>query len=146
MYKTLTVVATALVISACSAANDSSKTLVVGEKSLQHHHWQLTKINGKSVDSIEHFKAPTLEIGENMTTNGQAGCNNFFGQGELADGKFRVEKMAMTMKICPDEMMAIEMAYSKALGQWSEVTLTQQGLTLNSDQHSLEFELKDWMH
>lgn len=160
MYKALTLVSTALVISACSSLgkadsvsttkeakmDDSLKTIVLSEETLQHHHWQLTMIDGAAVESIENFKAPTLEIGENMSTNGHAGCNNFFGQGELNEGKFRIQQMATTMKICPEAVMNIEMAYSKALVEWSVVTLTQQGLELENAQHTLVFELKDWVN
>ncbi|GAM68311.1 hypothetical protein JCM19236_291 [Vibrio sp. JCM 19236] len=40
--------------------------------------------------------------------------------------------------------MDTEMAFSKALGEWSEVKLTKETLELNNSQHNLTFTLKDW--
>ncbi len=158
MYKTLTAVSVAMLLSACSTmgkseeANmakdgkmeDSMEMMQVSEASLQHHHWELTAIDGQPLEVMENFKAPTLEVGEKMSANGHAGCNNFFGQAELKDGKFRIEQMGMTMKMCPEGVMDTEMAFSKALGEWSEVKLTKETLELNNSQHNLTFTLKDW--
>ncbi|MEZ8987806.1 META domain-containing protein [Vibrio breoganii] len=162
MYKKLTAISAALLISACSSmgSNDADKqamdskaememsaeTLQVNEQALQHHHWVLTHIDGKAVEVDENFKAPTLEVGEKMTTNGNAGCNNFFGQGELKDGKFRIQQMGMTMKMCPEGVMNTEMAYSKALSEWNDVVLTKQTMELKSVEHTLTFQLKDWVN
>jgi heat shock protein HslJ len=81
-----------------------------------------------------------------MTANGNAGCNNFFGQGELKDGQFRIEKMGMTMKMCPGAAMDIESTVSQTLSDWSEITVTQNGLELKGQAHTLTFELKDWVN
>ncbi|CAM2834593.1 META domain-containing protein [Vibrio rarus] len=160
MYKKLTVISIALLVSACSSHGDHEQnkqamsakaegqmsTLAVNEQALKHHHWQLTHIDGEAIVTQPNFKAPTLEVGENMTTNGNAGCNNFFGQGELKQGSFRIEQMGMTMKMCPEEVMSTEMTYAKALSLWNTVTLTQQSLELKSAEHTLTFTLKDWVN
>lgn len=51
-----------------------------------------------------------------ITANGNAGCNNFFGQGELnTEGQFRIERMGMTMKICMGDAMTTEQAMFNTL-------------------------------
>ncbi|OBT13468.1 heat-shock protein HslJ [Vibrio sp. UCD-FRSSP16_10] len=163
MYKKSGIISLVLLLSACSTTQQtpsnqtdssatavskvvSSESLTVNDKALQHHHWILSDIDGEPIASDPHFKAPTLEIGENMTANGLAGCNNFFGQGELNNGKFRIQQMGMTMKMCPDAIMKTEMLYSQALAQWNQVTLTQSQLVLKGPEHTLTFKLKDWVN
>lgn len=81
-----------------------------------------------------------------MTANGHAGCNNFFGQGELKDNKFRIEKMGMTMKMCGEDAMNTEMTMSQVLTEWSDITLTKDSLELKNDAHTLTFTLRDWVN
>jgi heat shock protein HslJ len=81
-----------------------------------------------------------------MTANGNAGCNNFFGQAELNDNQFRIEKMGMTMKMCDDASMGTEMAMSQVLTNWSDMTLTKDSLELKNDAHTLTFTLRDWVN
>ncbi len=79
-----------------------------------------------------------------MMANGNAGCNNFFGQAELKDNQFRIEKMGMTMKMCIDDAMNTEQAVSQTLSDWSDITLTKDSLVLKNSNHTLTFTLKDW--
>ncbi|ODA35281.1 heat-shock protein HslJ [Veronia pacifica] len=117
----------------------------VSKTNLQHHHWVLTKINGEPVNSSEGFSAPTLEIGEAFTANGNGGCNRYFGQAELQDGMFRVQSMASTMMACPEQEMEIENIVTDTLSEWSRVTLTKNHIYLNG-KASLEFRLQDWVY
>jgi heat shock protein HslJ len=112
---------------------------------LQHHNWQLVQIDGKNI-AAEERQAPRLEIGENLTANGNAGCNNFFGQAELKDNQLRIEKMGMTMKMCMEDQMKIEKVMSETLSDWSDITLTNEGLVLKNADHELTFELRDWVN
>ncbi|WP_261815373.1 META domain-containing protein [Vibrio gallicus] len=154
MNKAFVVLSLAALLSACTSKDNSNSNQLTQQTSpeildatpvnLQHHHWQLTAIDGQPITVMEHFNAPTLEIGENLTANGSAGCNNFFGQAELEDGKLRIEQMGMTMKMCPPEVMDTEMAFSKALTEWNTVVLTSTTLELQNSQHNLTFTLSDW--
>ncbi|MCW8333474.1 META domain-containing protein [Vibrio sp. SCSIO 43135] len=131
-----------VLVTACASNGDDVKEITAQD--LQHHNWELTQIDGQDVVTNEKQQAPRLEIGENMTANGNAGCNNFFGQGELKDNKFRVEKMGMTMKMCVGDVMDTEQAFSQTLSDWSDMTLTKDTLTLKNDVHTLTFTLNDW--
>ncbi|MGR5178737.1 META domain-containing protein [Vibrio parahaemolyticus] len=145
--KLLAAVALPVLMTACTANDTKEEAMkAVTAQDLQHHNWNLVQIDGNPIQVDDQHQAPRLEIGEKMTANGNAGCNNFFGQGELKDGQFRIEKMGMTMKMCNDNAMDIEQTMSKTLSDWSDITVTKDGLVLKGAEHTLTFELKDWMN
>ncbi|MCF7481666.1 META domain-containing protein [Vibrio sp. J1-1] len=133
-----------VLMTACASNGDNVKKITAQD--LQHHNWELVKIDGKNIELTERQKAPRLEIGENLTANGNAGCNNFFGQAELKDNQLRIEKMGMTMKMCIGDIMNVEQAMSSTLSDWSDITLTKGGLVLKNSEHELTFTLRDWMN
>ncbi|EOD9420381.1 META domain-containing protein [Vibrio campbellii] len=132
-----------VLMTACASNGDNVKEITAQD--LQHHNWQLVQIDGKNI-AAEELQAPRLEIGENLTANGNAGCNNFFGQAELKDNQLRIEKMGMTMKMCMEDQMKIEKVMSETLSDWSDITLTNEGLVLKNADHELTFELRDWVN
>jgi len=143
--KTLvTAISLPVLMTACASNGDDVKEITAQD--LQHHNWELVQVDGKNIVLDEHQKAAHLEIGENLTTNGNAGCNNFFGQAELKNNQLRIEKMGMTMKMCMDDQMKIEQAMSETLTEWSDITLTKEGLILKNDDHELTFQLRDWVN
>lgn len=129
-----------------TGSTQSAAKLEVSAKNLQHHNWELTHIDGKPIRLPEDFSAPNLEIGESFTANGHAGCNRYFGQGELNGDKFRIDKMASTMMMCPQEAMDLETVMTAVLGEWSTMTLTKQQLKLKNAKHELTFKLRDWVN
>ncbi len=131
-----------VLMTACSSNGDNAQQITAQD--LQHHNWELTSIDGQELVLEGRSKAPRLEIGENMMANGNAGCNNFFGQGELKNNQLRIEKMGMTMKMCIGNMMDVEKTVAQTLSDWSDVTLTTQTLTLKNDVHTLTFKNSDW--
>ncbi|ALR15848.1 MULTISPECIES: META domain-containing protein [Vibrio] len=133
-----------VLMTACASNGDNVKKITAQD--LQHHNWELVQIDGKNIELNERQKAPRLEIGENLTANGNAGCNNFFGQAELKDNQLRIEKMGMTMKMCIGDIMNVEQAMSSTLSDWSDITLTKDGLVLKNSEHELTFTLRDWMN
>ncbi|WP_330943534.1 META domain-containing protein [Vibrio diabolicus] len=143
--KTLvTAISLPVLMTACASNGDNVKEITAQD--LQHHNWELVQIDGKNIELKERQQAPRLEIGENLTANGNAGCNNFFGQAELKNNQLRIEKMGMTMKMCMDDHMKIEQAMSETLTEWSDITLTKEGLMLKNDDHELTFQLRDWVN
>ncbi|EPV1124987.1 META domain-containing protein [Vibrio harveyi] len=132
-----------VLMTACASNGDNVKEITAQD--LQHHNWQLVQIDGKNI-AAEARQAPRLEIGENLTANGNAGCNNFFGQAELKDNQLRIEKMGMTMKMCMEDQMKIEKVMSETLSDWSDITLTNDGLVLKNADHELTFTLRDWVN
>ena len=133
-----------VLMTACTSNGDNVKEITAQD--LQHHNWELVQIDGENIQLTERQKAPRLEIGENLTANGNAGCNNFFGQAELKNNQLRIEKMGMTMKMCVGDIMNIEQAMSATLSDWSDITLTKDGLVLKNSEHELTFTLRDWVN
>ncbi|TOE42064.1 heat-shock protein HslJ [Vibrio parahaemolyticus] len=131
-------------MTACASNGDDVKEITAQD--LQHHNWELVQVDGKNIVLDENQKAARLEIGENLTANGNAGCNNFFGQAELKNNQLRIEKMGMTMKMCMEDQMKIENAMTQTLSNWSDITLTKDGLVLKNADHELTFTLRDWVN
>ncbi|MCG9639705.1 META domain-containing protein [Vibrio sp. Isolate34] len=142
--KLLAVAALPMMLAACTTTGDNA--MKVTPTDLQHHNWELAQIDGKDIEKSENQATPRLEIGEKMTANGIAGCNNFFGQGELKDGQFRIKQMGMTMKMCQGSAMEIEQSVSATLSEWSDVTLTNDTLVLKNDVHTLTYTIRDWVN
>lgn len=131
-----------ILLSACTSSAENTNVITAQE--LQHHRWELSKIDGVNVTANPRNDRASLEIGEQMTANGNAGCNNFFGQGELKDDQFRIQKMGMTMKMCSEDAMKTELVVSQTLSEWADITLTKDSLTLRNDHHTLTYVLNDW--
>ncbi|EHP3970733.1 META domain-containing protein [Vibrio parahaemolyticus] len=143
--KTLvTAISLPVLMTACASNGDDVKEITAQD--LQHHNWELVQVDGKNIVLDENQKAARLEIGENLTANGNAGCNNFFGQAELKNNQLRIEKMGMTMKMCMEDQMKIENAMTQTLSNWSDITLTKDGLVLKNADHELTFTLRDWIN
>ncbi|EJG1452025.1 META domain-containing protein [Vibrio parahaemolyticus] len=143
--KTLvTAISLPVLMTACASNGDYVKEITAQD--LQHHNWELVQVDGKNIVLDENQKAARLEIGENLTANGNAGCNNFFGQAELKNNQLRIEKMGMTMKMCMEDQMKIENAMTQTLSNWSDITLTKDGLVLKNADHELTFTLRDWVN
>ncbi|HCE3274890.1 META domain-containing protein [Vibrio parahaemolyticus] len=143
--KTLvTAISLPVLMTACASNGDDVKEITAQD--LQHHNWELVQVDGKNIVLDENQKAARLEIGENLTANGNAGCNNFFGQAELTNNQLRIEKMGMTMKMCMEDQMKIENAMTQTLSNWSDITLTKDGLVLKNADHELTFTLRDWVN
>ncbi|EPN3978594.1 TPA: META domain-containing protein [Vibrio parahaemolyticus] len=143
--KTLvTAISLPVLMTACASNGDDVKEITAQD--LQHHNWELVQVDGKNIVLDENQKAARLEIGENLTANGNAGCNNFFGQAELKNNQLRIEKMGMTMKMCMEDQMKIENAMTQTLSNWSDITLTKDRLVLKNADHELTFTLRDWVN
>ncbi|EPD5571497.1 META domain-containing protein [Vibrio parahaemolyticus] len=143
--KTLvTAISLPVLMTACASNGDDVKEITAQD--LQHHNWELVQVDGKNIVLDENQKAARLEVGENLTANGNAGCNNFFGQAELKNNQLRIKKMGMTMKMCMEDQMKIENAMTQTLSNWSDITLTKDGLVLKNADHELTFTLRDWVN
>lgn len=143
--KTLvTAISLPVLMTACASNGDDVKEITAQD--LQHHNWELVQVDGKNIVLDENQKAARLEIGENLTANGNAGCNNFFGQAKLKNNQLRIEKMGMTMKMCMEDQMKIENAMTQTLSNWSDITLTKDALVLKNADHELTFTLRDWVN
>lgn len=74
--------------------------------------WQVTSIGGRPV--IEG-KAPTLQIAPDLRAGGTGGCNSYFAQASVEDGKLTFGPAAATRMACDEATMAQETAFFDAL-------------------------------
>ncbi len=136
MKRILMAFALPIVLSACSSMGTVTKT------DLQHHHWKLISIDGVAVNPILNSD---LELGENFTINGQAGCNRYFGEADLSDeGVLTATQLGTTMMACTEKVQAVETAVIKTLIQGAKVENKGKIMTLVGDEHSLVYKLADW--
>ncbi|MDV2856669.1 MULTISPECIES: META domain-containing protein [Oceanimonas] len=127
---------TALLLTACSGG------LKVVESDLQHHHWNLTAVNGEAVGA--DIKSE-LEIGEHFSINGQAGCNRFFGSATLKQGVLKAEPLATTQMACSPDAQKVEIAVLNTLNKGATVIQDSQQLILKGEEYTLTYQLADWM-
>ncbi|PSV28282.1 MULTISPECIES: META domain-containing protein [unclassified Photobacterium] len=139
----LSVLVLPLMLTACagnSAMNSAPHKVTANE--ISNGNWELVQIDHKALALQAPFQAPSLELSSDLAANGNAGCNRYFGQAELKDGQLRIEKMGMTMMLCPDDAMKVEQTFSKSLSDWNKVAISGDTLTLTNAKHTLTFTKK----
>lgn len=137
MKRVLMAFALPIILSACSSMSTVTQT------DLQHHHWMLVSIDGVAVNPILNSD---LELGENFTIIGQAGCNRYFGEANLsADGVLTASQLGTTMMACTEKVQVVETAVIKTLIQGAKVVNKGKMMTLVGDEHTLVYRLADWM-
>lgn len=112
-------------------------TKTIKESELKHHNFKLHTINNQPVETIQ---VVNIEFIEAMRVNGFAGCNRFFGQAMLEEGKFKIDKIGMTRKSCGNNINKIENDLIDTLSNWSDVNINNQMLTLKG-KHQLTFKM-----
>lgn len=118
---------------------------MVIESDLQHRRFLLESIDGETL-SFDGPDAliPELDFGEQLHVSGNLGCNRFNGQGVLRGGRFVVEAMASTRRMCAPPANELERTVQAVLGQESAIALGDDGaLTLTSAETSLRFRRVD---
>ncbi|MGF1684349.1 META domain-containing protein [Photobacterium minamisatsumaniensis] len=134
----LAALAMPVILAAC-ASNDTPVINMTTDADIATHNWVLTKVDNKAIELPEPFKAPNLQLTADLNANGHSGCNRYFGQAELQDGKLRIEKMGMTMMACPEPAMEMERLMSATLMDWSTADVAGNQLTLTGAEHKLTF-------
>ena len=130
------IILTSLLLTACTTPSALRQELM-------HHHWVLESVDQRPVQS-ERGRAPDLEIGEHFTVNGIAGCNRYFGKGNLKQGRFWVTSLGSTEMACGATLDVVEQAVLTTLRQGAALTTDAQGLTLQGEQHTLRYRLEEW--
>ncbi|WP_319783136.1 META domain-containing protein [Oceanisphaera sp. IT1-181] len=128
--------ASALLLTACSGGP------TVVNSDLQHHHWNLSAINGVAIAT--EIKSD-LEIAEHFTINGLAGCNRFFGSATLEGNRLVADPLASTQMACSPAEQKVEHAVLQTLGKGATVNNNGNELELVGAQYTLTYTLADWM-
>jgi heat shock protein HslJ len=130
--------AAALALAACTSggASPSAKAVAspsanpgAGATTLEGTAWQLTDYLGPQGTTVPVPPAvaatATFTAG---TVAGNAGCNTYRGAYTLDGDKITIGQVAMTAMACPEPQMALEKAYTTALG--AVATYSISGTTL----------------
>ncbi|MBT2564862.1 META domain-containing protein [Pedobacter sp. ISL-68] len=88
--------------------------------------WELTSLPGLNLPTTA--KA-TLNFADSLKISGKSFCNNYGGQGEIADNKITVKNVFGTKMFC-QETDAAERAYLHALNQVNGAKITGNKLHL----------------
>ena len=98
--------------------------------------WELTELPGLTLPSTA--KA-TLNFADSLKISGKSFCNNYGGQGEIADNKITVKNVFSTKMFC-QETDAAERTYLHALNQVNNAKITDDRLQLlNGDKTLMVF-------
>nr|WP_315422640.1 META domain-containing protein [uncultured Pedobacter sp.] len=98
--------------------------------------WELTELPGLTLPSTA--KA-TLNFADSLKISGKSFCNNYGGQGEIADHKITVKNVFSTKMFC-QETDAAERAYLHALNQVNNAKIADNKLyLLNGDKTLMVF-------
>ncbi|AFV00215.1 META domain-containing protein [Simiduia agarivorans] len=140
-----------LMVAACGHTPEAEPAKPVTVADLAHHRWVLKTVDGepafsKPVGTYDKGLVPDLDFGEAPHAGGFAGCNRYKGQFELNEqGQFRIARVATTMMMCEPKAMAFEKQFTDMLGQWTDITLADNQLSLTADGKVWLFTLQDWV-
>ena len=110
------------------------------ESFLINQKFVLRKINEADFSGTSALPAPKLEFGEGFMVYGRV-CNNFRGQGRLADGRLTVPAVASTRMACVDDTFGqLENRLFTMLEKGAEITMNGAFLTLKEGETTLLFE------
>ncbi len=118
---------------------------LVSPADLQHHHWLLISINGAEVPQSA-TNMVDLEIGEKMTVNGNTGCRQFIGKGQLDANRLSITSLYVTGQNCAPDKAWIEKAILTTLRSGAMLQRTNNDLTLAGQNYILKYQLADWVH
>lgn len=103
-----------------------SKTTVSNEQ-LKYTQWQLSRVDGLTL--APSFSA-SMSFIDALQVNGFAGCNKFFGEGQLEDNQLSISKLGMTRKSCGAELDVFERQLLQTLKQGAMIKIEQQQLIM----------------
>lgn len=119
-----------LAIMVCLFCVGCSSTGTVNSEQLKYTQWQLAKVDGLSVPASYRASMSFIEA---MQVNGFAGCNKFFGEGELTDSMLTVSKLGKTRKSCGEQIDSFEQQLLDTLQQGALLKLEGETLQINGE-------------
>lgn len=116
-----------------------SSTGKVTREQLKHSHWQLTQVDGRSVDDATAIEIEFLDA---LQVVGFAGCNRFFAEGNMESDVLKLAQLGMTRKSCGDALDTQEMQFLEMLEQGVTVTILNSKLHMQG-QKTWQFKALD---
>ncbi|XQF93087.1 META domain-containing protein [Pseudoalteromonas espejiana] len=106
-------------------------TGTVTSEQLKYTQWQLSKVDGLAIPASYTASMSFIEA---LQVNGFAGCNKFFGEGELEDSNISINKLGMTRKSCGTNIDEFEQQFLQALREGAQLTMQGQQLVMQGEQ------------
>ncbi|XQF89490.1 META domain-containing protein [Pseudoalteromonas espejiana] len=106
-------------------------TGTVTSEQLKYTQWQLSKVDGLAIPASYTASMSFIEA---LQVNGFAGCNKFFGEGELEDSNISINKLGMTRKSCGANIDEFEQQFLQALREGAQLTMQGQQLVMQGEQ------------
>ncbi|MGL5947994.1 MAG: META domain-containing protein [Aeromonas sp.] len=132
-----------LVASACLAAAVVPSPPPLAAADFLHRHWRLVAVDGQALPA--HWPMD-LEVGEQFTLLGHAGCQQFSAQGHWQAGALHVESIELTPVACPNAQHAVTHAVLSTLSAGGRIEGTLSRWTWHGPSHQLTYQLRDWVH
>lgn len=97
--------------------------------------WNLVSLNDNGTEiSLDSAESPVFVAFDGSKLNGNAGCNNFFGNYTLKNNTLMAQGVGMTRKMCDEKSMAIEDSLIKIFADGSsELSINGASLTIQKD-------------
>ncbi|WP_063368105.1 META domain-containing protein [Pseudoalteromonas luteoviolacea] len=105
-----------------------SSTGTVNTDALKYSSWQFV-----SEDISAETQPIQFEFLDAFRVNGFAGCNRFFGQGEIREGQLFVSNIGMTRKLCDEVTNKHEAAFLNLLQVGAPLQYSENELILSGD-------------
>ena len=124
-------------LAACQGGVES----VVEAGELIGRSWVLESVDGGSVTGAK--PRPDLAFADELKFSGLAGCNRFFGQGNLEESRFVTGAVGTTRMACPPPQEELERKVLAVLTNGCEIELEGGGLTLRGGGHTLVYQPRE---
>lgn len=115
----IAILATAALVIGCDAFTDDNANGGIGGTS-----WTVASINGAPTPPDAR---PTMVFEFDGSLSGSSGCNQYTGRFRTEGDRITVRDLASTMMACEAGAMALEQAFTAALGGATTWRLTEQG-------------------
>lgn len=135
-----------IIVSKLFASCDQTNIVTQGE--LQHHRWELSSINGESVDlAKQRANIPALDFGEHMWVSANSGCAIHSGQARLSEHKiiFSIHQDSSKLINCSAEQKQQDLILKKVLNSTPEISInSDKDLFLRSGKVVLKYQLHNY--
>ena len=136
----------------CGKAETEAVTRI---EDLNHRRWILRSVDGFELgdyarelgfeDDATPAKIPELDFGEQGFVSGNTGCNEIQGQARVVDNSLILANLATTAMACAGFAAELELRLQLIYRNPLEIRRDGKALILQSGDHRLEYERRDWV-
>lgn len=136
MKHLITLVIIYIIFTACHSKKMSQS--VVDNAPLNKTYWKLTKVEGYTEDVAALQKEAYVRFNaDSARFSGTAGCNRLTGTFISTGNSIKIGPIAATKMMCPQQFMALEDAFTKALTKVDGYTIAGKKLQLKGGENVL---------